>query len=95
MVIFMLLYKVCLIQAHCVLCSCIVFKLIVYGRVHVLYSSSLCMVVFMHACIVFKLIMYGRVPMLCLCIVYIQAHCVWSCSFIVFGFIMCVFMLFA
>ena len=48
MVIFMLLYKVCLIQAHCVLCSCIVFKLIVYGRVHVLYSSSLCMVVFMY-----------------------------------------------
>ena len=37
MVIFMLLYKVCLIQAHCVLRSCIVFKLIVYGRVHVLY----------------------------------------------------------
>ena len=48
MVIFMLLYKVCLIQAHCVLCSCIVFKLNVYGRVRVLYSSSLCMVVFMY-----------------------------------------------
>ena len=31
------------IQAHCVWsCSCIVLKLIVYGRVHVLYLSSLC-----------------------------------------------------
>ena len=48
MVIFMLLYKVCLIQAHCVLCSCILFKLIMYGRVHMLYSGSLCKVVFMY-----------------------------------------------
>ena len=48
MVIFMLLYKVCLIQTHCVLCSCIVFKLIVYGRVPMLYSGLLCKVVFMY-----------------------------------------------
>ena len=94
------------------LCYCIrfvSFRLIVCYA-HVLYSSSMCIVVFVYciqahcvwscSCIVFKLIMFlccirAHCVRLCLCIVYIQAHCVWSCSFIVFGFIMCVFVLFA
>ena len=93
MVIFMLLYKVCLIQAHCVLCSCIVFKLIVYGRVHVLYSSSL-YCVWSCSCIVLKLIIYGRVPLLysgSLCKV-VFMYCIYSGSLCM---VMCVFMLFA
>ena len=72
------------IQAQCVWsCSCIVFNLIVYGRVHVLYLSSLC------SYVVFGLIVYGRVYVLYIfrLIVYGHVHllysgllCVCSCS---------------
>ena len=66
------------IQANCVWsCSCIVFKLIVYGRVHVLYL---------------KLIMYGRVPMLysgSLCKV-VFMYCIYSGSLCMVMFIYCI-----
>ena len=69
---------------------------------HVLYSSSLCMVVFMYciqvhcvwscSCIVFKLIMYGRVPMLylgSLCKV-VFMYCIYSGSLCMVMFIYCI-----
>ena len=92
------------------LCYCIRFVLfrLIVCYAHVLYSSSLCMVVFMYCiqahCIVygrghvllhvFKLIIYGRVPLL-----YsgssckvVFMYCIYSGSLCM---VMCVFMLFA